>query len=160
SLRRHIDNLAEKKYHTADKLISPDFVILFMPLEPAFALAFKLRPDLFNYAWERNVAIVSPTTLLATLRTVSALWKQDRREKNAIEIAKRGGLLYDKFFNLLRDVQALGEKLDDAKKAHTDVLKKISDGKGNLLDQVEELKRLGAKTEKSLPTPESIESQK
>ncbi len=151
SLKKHIDGLSEKKYHAADKLISPDFVILFMPLEPAFALAFKLKPEIFQYAWERNVAIVSPTTLLATLRTVAALWKQDRQEKNALEIAKRGGLLYEKFAGLLKDLQHLGEKLGAAQKAHEDVIKKVSEGRGNLIDQVEDLKRLGAKTEKSLP---------
>jgi DNA recombination protein RmuC len=122
-----------------------------MPLEPAFALAFKIKPDLFQYAWEKNVAIVSPTTLLATLRTVAALWKQDRQEKNALEIAKRGGLLYEKFAGLLRDLQNLGEKLNSAQKAHEEVIKKVSEGRGNLVDQVEDLKRLGAKTEKSLP---------
>jgi DNA recombination protein RmuC len=151
SLKKHIDGLSEKKYHTAEKLISPDFVILFMPLEPAFALAFKLKPDLFQYAWEKNVAIVSPTTLLATLRTVAALWKQDRQEKNALEIAKRGGLLYEKFAGLLKDLQNLGEKLGSAQKAHEDIIKKVADGRGNLIDQVEDLKRLGAKTDKSLP---------
>lgn len=155
SLKKHIDGLSEKKYHAADKLISPDFVILFMPLEPAFALAFKLKPELFQYAWERNVAIVSPTTLLATLRTVAALWKQDRQEKNALEIAKRGGLLYEKFAGLLKDLQNLGEKLGAAQKAHEEVLKKVSEGRGNLIDQVEDLKRLGAKTEKSLPQLEN-----
>jgi DNA recombination protein RmuC len=151
SLKKHVDGLSEKKYYSADKLLSPDFVILFMPLEPAFALAFKLKPEIFQYAWERNVAIVSPTTLLATLRTVAALWKQDRQEKNALEIAKRGGLLYDKFAGLLKDLQNLGEKLSAAQKAHEEVVKKVTDGRGNLLDQVEDLKRLGAKTEKSLP---------
>lgn len=155
ALKKHIDGLSEKKYHSAEKLITPDFVILFMPLEPAFALAFKLKPDLFNYAWERNIAIVSPTTLLATLRTVAALWKQDRQEKNALEIAKRGGLLYEKFAGLLKDLQNLGEKLGAAQKAHEDVIKKVSEGRGNLIDQVEDLKRLGAKTEKSLPQIES-----
>lgn len=155
SLKKHIDGLSEKKYHAADKLISPDFVILFMPLEPAFALAFKLKPDIFQYAWERNIAIVSPTTLLATLRTVAALWKQDRQEKNALEIAKRGGLLYEKFAGLLKDLQNLGEKLGAAQKAHEEVIKKVSEGRGNLIDQVEDLKRLGAKTEKSLPQLEN-----
>lgn len=155
SLKKHIDGLAEKKYHAADKLVSPDFVILFMPLEPAFALAFKLKPELFQYAWEKNVAIVSPTTLLATLRTVAALWKQDRQEKNALEIAKRGGLLYEKFAGLLKDLQNLGEKLGAAQKAHEEVIKKVSEGRGNLIGQVEELKSLGAKTEKSLPQIET-----
>ncbi len=151
SLKKHIDDLSSKKYHAADKLVSPDFVMLFMPLEPAFAVAFRLKPDLFQYAWDRHVAIVSPTTLLATLRTVSALWKQDRQEKNALEIAKRGGLLYDKFAGLLKDLENLGDKLDAAQKAHVDVIKKVSEGRGNLIDQVEDLKKLGAKTEKSLP---------
>lgn len=151
SLKRHIDGLSDKKYHLADKLVTPDFVMLFMPLEPAFALAFKLKPDLFQYAWERNIAIVSPTTLLATLRTVSALWKQDRQEKNAMEIAKRGGLLYEKFAGVLKDLENVGAKLQDAQDAHTAVLKKMSEGRGNLIDQVEDLKRLGAKTDKSLP---------
>lgn len=151
SLKKHIDGLSDKKYHSAQKILSPDFVILFMPIEPAFALAFRLKPDLFQHAWEKNVAIVSPTTLLATLRTVATLWKQDRQEKNALEIAKRGGLLYDKFAGLIKDLQNLGEKLGAAQKAHEDVLKKVSEGRGNLLDQVEDLKRLGAKTEKSIP---------
>lgn len=158
SLKKHIDGLSEKKYHALDKLISPDFVILFMPLEPAFALAFKLKPELFQYAWERNVAIVSPTTLLATLRTVAALWKQDRQEKNALEIAKRGGLLYEKFAGLLKDLQNVGEKLGAAQKAHEEVIKKVSEGRGNLMDQVEDLKRLGAKTQKSLPQIETTTS--
>lgn len=151
SLKRHIDGLSEKKYHAAEKVMSPDFVILFMPLEPAFALAFQLKPEIFQQAWEKNIAIVSPTTLLATLRTVAALWKQDRQEKNALEIAKRGGLLYEKFAGLVKDIQNLGDKLNAASKAHEDVMKKLSDGRGNLIDQVEELKTLGAKTEKTLP---------
>ncbi|AHI04889.1 DNA recombination protein rmuC [Bdellovibrio bacteriovorus W] len=158
ALKKHIDGLSQKKYHTAEKLISPDFVILFMPLEPAFALAFRLKPDLFQYAWEKNIAIVSPTTLLATLRTVAALWKQDRQEKNALEIARRGGLLYEKFAGLMKDLQTLGERLSAAQKAHEEVLKKVSDGRGNLMDQVEELKRLGAKTEKTLPQLETVKS--
>lgn len=150
SLKRHIDGLSEKKYHTTDKLISPDFVLLFMPLEPAFALAFKNKPEIFQYAWDRNIAVVSPTTLLATLRTVSTLWKQDRRVKNALEIAERGGRLYEKFAGLLKDLQNLGDKLESAQGAHRDTIKKLSEGKGNLIDQVEELKALGAKTEKHL----------
>lgn len=150
SLKNHIDGLAEKKYHLAENILTPDFVILFMPLEPAFALAFKHKPDLFQYAWDRNVAIVSPTTLLTTLRTVAILWRQDRQEKNAFEIAKRAGLLYDKFSGLLKDFSILGEKVYAAHLSYEEVMKKLSHGRGNLIDQVEELKRLGAKTEKSL----------
>ncbi len=151
SLEDHITNLSGKKYHTADKLISPDFVLLFMPLEPAFALAFKLKPEIFQQAWDKNIAIVSPTTLLTTLRTVASLWKQERQQRNALDIAKRGGLLYDKFVGLVTDFRNVGEKLEAAQKAHSDVFKKLSDGKGNIISQVEELKELGVKTEKSLP---------
>lgn len=151
SIKRHVDGLSSKEYHTSDKLISPDFVILFMPLEPAFALAFKEKPDLFQYAWEKNIAIVSPTTLLTTLRTVGAIWKQFRQEKNAMEIARRGGLLFEKFAGLLKDLLIVGEKIKSAQDAHGQVIKKLSEGRGNLIDQVEELKTLGAKTEKTLP---------
>ena len=152
SLEDHISNLSSKKYHMAEQLISPDFVILFMPLEPAFALAFQLKSDLFNWAWEKNIAIVSPTTLLATLRTVSNLWKQEKQQKNAQDIARRGGLLYEKFASLLQDFKSLGDKLDSAQKTHQDLTKKLSEGNGNLISQVEQLKELGVKTEKTLPS--------
>lgn len=151
SLKKHIAGLSEKKYYALDKLVTPDFVILFMPLEPAFALAFKLQPDLFQASWDKQVAVVSPTTLLTTLRTVAALWKQDRQQKNALDIAKRGGALYDKFVGLVKDIEALGDKLASAQKAHDDVMGKLATGKGNLIRQVDELKAMGAKTEKSLP---------
>ncbi|MFZ3228744.1 MAG: DNA recombination protein RmuC [Pseudobdellovibrio sp.] len=151
SLKRHIIELSEKKYHLAEQIISPDFVMLFMPLEPAFALAFQLKPDLFENAWERNIAIVSPTTLLATLRTVASLWKQERQQKNALDIAKRGGELYDKFAGIVKDIETLGERLNSAQKVHSDITSKMSTGRGNLISQVEKLKELGAKAEKSLP---------
>ncbi|HEY8272470.1 MAG TPA: DNA recombination protein RmuC [Pseudobdellovibrionaceae bacterium] len=151
ALKKHINGLSEKKYYAIDKLVSPDFVILFMPLEPAFALAFKLQPDLFQSSWDKHIAIVSPTTLLTTLRTVSSLWKQDRQQKNALDIAKRGGALYDKFVGLVKDIENLGDKLGAAQKAHDEVMGKLMTGKGNLIRQVEDLKSMGAKTEKSLP---------
>jgi len=151
SLKKHIDGLSEKKYYANEKLISPDFVILFMPLEPAFALAFKMKPELFQTSWDKQVAIVSPTTLLTTLRTVASLWKQERQQKNALDIAKKGGLLYDKFVGMVKDIENLGDKLGAAQKAHDDVISKLATGKGNLIRQVEELKSMGAKTEKSIP---------
>lgn len=150
SLKRHIDGLSEKRYHTADKLVSPDFVILFMPLEPAFALAFKQKPDLLQYAWDKNIALVSPTTLLTTLKTVSIIWKQERQERNAMEIAKRGGALYDKFASMVADLEELGTKLNSVQKCHSSVMNKLSEGSGNLIRQVEMLKELGAKAEKKL----------
>ncbi len=151
SLKRHVAELSEKKYHLAEQIISPDFVMLFMPLEPAFALAFRLKPDLFETAWDRNIAIVSPTTLLTTLRTVASLWKQERQQRNALEIAKRGGELYDKFAGIVKDLETLGDRMNSAQKTHSEIMGKISTGRGNLLTQVEKLKELGAKAEKSLP---------
>lgn len=150
SLKNHIDGLSQKKYYSSEKLISPDFVMLFMPIEPAFALAFKYKPDLMQYAWEKNIALVSPTTLLTTLRTVSAIWKQERQERNALEIARRGGALYDKFASLVEDLNDLGTKLGTVQKAHSSVMNKLSEGTGNVLRQVEMLKELGAKAEKKL----------
>jgi DNA recombination protein RmuC len=153
SLREHIKGLSEKKYHLAEKIITPDFVMLFMPLEPAFALAFKLKAELFENAWDRNVAIVSPTTLLTTLRTVASLWKQERQQQNALEIAKRGGELYDKFVGIVADIEKLGAQISTVQKTHDEVFKKISTGKNNLITQVQRLKELGAKADKQLPTP-------
>lgn len=150
SLKRHIDGLSAKKYSSSEQLSTPDFVILFMPIEPAFAVAFKYKPDLLQYAWDRNVALVSPTTLLTTLRTVSAIWKQDRQEKNALEIARRGGQLYDKFASLVDDLDDLGKKIDATQKSHGQVMGKLNEGSGNLIRQVEMLRELGAKTEKKM----------
>lgn len=157
SLKYHIDSLASKRYHAIEELGSPDFVMLFIPLEPAFALAFKLKPELMGEAWDKNIALVSPTTLLTTLRTVASLWRQDRQEKNAIEIAKRGGLLYDKFVALVKDVEAMGEQLDKANRTHQALVNKLHDGNGNLVSQVEKLRELGAKAEKRLVLPKSPE---
>ena len=150
SLKRHVDLLAAKKYHTADKLISPDFVVLFMPLESAFAVALKFRPDLQQEAWDKRVAIVSPTTLLVTLKMVSALWKTERQERNAQEIAEKGGLLYDKFVGLITDLEMMGKKFDDAKNSYDGVMSKLKDGRGNLLRQVDQLRELGVKSSKRL----------
>lgn len=151
SLKRHVTDLSSKQYHLAEKIITPDFVMLFMPLEPAFALAFQLKPDIFEEAWDRHIAIVSPTTLLATLKTVSYLWTQDRQQKNSLAIAKSGGALYDKFVSIVNDLDQLGKKIKSLTETHDQVMSKISTGKGNLISQVEKLKELGAKAEKSLP---------
>lgn len=151
SLKRHVQELSDKKYHLAENIISPDFVMLFMPIEPAFALAFQQKPELFDQAWSKNIAIVSPTTLLATLRTVASLWKQDRQQKNALDIAKRGGELYDKFVAVVNDMDSLGKKIKSVSETHEQIVSRMSSGRGNLISQVEKLKELGAKAEKSLP---------
>lgn len=159
SFQRHIEELSGKKYHTSKGLVTPDFVLLFMPIEPAFALAFKLKPDLLSYAWGKNIALVSPTTLLTTLRTVSAIWRQDRQEKNALEIAQRGGQLYDKFVLLYESLDELYTQFQRTDKGFSTVFSRLKDGNGNLLSQVEKLKELGAKASKQLPTPELPDSQ-
>lgn len=150
SLERHIKGLSDKKYYSAEQLISPDFVILFMPIEPAFALAFKHKPDLLQFAWDKNIALVSPTTLLTTLKTVATIWKQERQEQNAKDIALRGGALYDKFVGFVEDLEDLGKKVDSVQKSHAQVMGKLSQGTGNLVRQVEMLKELGAKAEKKI----------
>lgn len=150
SLKKHIDGLAEKKYHDLQELGSPDLTLLFMPLEPAFALAFRVKPELLQMAWDKQIAIVSPTTLLTTLRTAASLWKQQRQNKNTLEIARAGGSLYDKFVGLLEGIESMGARIRQTQESYDEVINRMSQGKGNLLKQVERLKELGAKTEKSL----------
>jgi DNA recombination protein RmuC len=159
SLRRQMESLSSKKYHTADKLISPDFVILFMPLEPAFALAMKMRPELQQDAWDKRVALVSPTTLLVTLKMVSALWKTERQERNAQEIAEKGGQLYDKFVSLISDLEGMGKKIEDTQKTYENVMSKLKDGRGNLIRQVDQLRELGVKASKRLQLESTKEDQ-
>ena len=151
SLRQHIRGLAAKKYHSADQLISPDFVMLFMPIEPAFALAFKMDPSLMHEAWDKRVALVSPTTLLTTLKTVATIWKQERQERNALEIAKRGGALYDKFVTVVQDFEGMGDQITRLGKSHEQLMSKMSQGTGNVIRQVEMLRELGAKADKKIP---------
>ncbi len=150
SLKKHIEGLAEKKYHDLKELGSPDLTLLFMPLEPAFALAFRMKPELLQMAWDRQIAIVSPTTLLTTLRTAAILWKQQKQNKNTLEIARAGGALYDKFIGLLDGIEQMGSRIRQTQESYDEVINRMSHGRGNLLKQVERLKELGAKTEKSL----------
>lgn len=151
SVRNHIRLLSEKNYPSAEGLTVLDFILIFMPIEPSFSIAVQADAELFNYAWERKIVLVSPTTLLATLKTVSAIWKQEKQTKNAIEIAKVGGALYDKFSNFLRDMTNIGEKIRAAQVSHDEACKKLSTGPGNIIRKIEELKRLGAKASKDIP---------
>jgi len=150
SIKEHVKGLSGKKYQQASSLDVPDFVLMFMPLESAFSLAIQNDPNLFNFAWERKIVIVSPTTLLATLKTIESIWKHEKQTRNAIEIAKAGGSLYDKFYNFLADLEKLGGQIDSLQNTYKEARKKISDGRGNLIMQVERLKKLGVKTDKSL----------
>jgi DNA recombination protein RmuC len=151
SIHNHIKMLGEKGYQMLDAFDTPDYVLLFMPIESAFSLALQNDSELFNYAWDRNVVIVSPTTLLATLRTIASIWKHEKQTQNAIEIARQGGLLYDKFVSFLADLEKVGSQLDTVKKSYDEAHKKLSSGSGNIIGKVEKLKELGARTSKSLP---------
>src|SRR5205085_11072197 len=114
SVRSHIRILGEKNYFSSQSLNTPDFVLIFMPIESSFGVAVQSDTELFNYAWDRKIVLVSPSTLLATLKTVSAIWKQEKQTRNAMEIARVGGALYDKFFNFLRDMDNVSEKIRSA----------------------------------------------
>jgi len=151
SIRRHVEQLGEKNYHDLYQIESPDFVLLFIPIEPAFAIALNEDTALYNKAFERNIVIVTPSTLLATLRTIDSMWTNQKQQENAFEIARQAGALYDKFHGLLGDLITVGKKLDDAKLGYSDAMNKLADGKGNLITSVEKLKKMGAKAKKALP---------
>jgi DNA recombination protein RmuC len=150
SIRNHVKELSEKNYQSLKELNTPDFVLMFMPVEPAFGVAVQADSDLFNFAWEKRIVIVSPTTLLATLRTVASIWSHEKQTRNALEIAKQGGKLYDKFEGFLKDLEKIGDNLDKARFSYDEAHKKLVSGRGNLLGQVEKLKVMGAKATKQL----------
>ena len=151
SIRRHVKELSQKRYDQLLGINSPDFVLMFMPVEPAFALAVQSDMELFNDAWRDRVVIVSPTTLLATLRTVASIWKYEKQNQHALEIADRGGKLYDKFESFVKDLENIGLNIEKADKSYKDAHKKLVSGSGNLIRQVEQLKKMGVTTRKSLP---------
>jgi len=150
SVRNHIKQLGDKNYQAAQGFNSPDMVLLFMPIEPAFAAAMQHDQEIYTYAWERKIVIVSPSTLLATLRTVSSLWQQDRQVKNALEIARQGGELYDKFVGFIESLEKVGKSIDNAHENYNEAYKKLSTGTGNLVNRTRKLQELGAKTTKQL----------
>ncbi|WP_321997982.1 DNA recombination protein RmuC [Draconibacterium orientale] len=151
SLRTHIKGLSEKHYQTAGKLNSPDFVLLFIPIEASFGVAIQEDQELFTYAWDQKVVIVSPSTLLATLRTISSIWQQENQTRNAIEIAKQGGALYDKFVGFITDMETIGKNLSTTQKTYDSAVNKLHTGAGNLVRRAENIKKLGAKATKELP---------
>jgi DNA recombination protein RmuC len=151
SVKNHIKLLSDKKYQSLPDLDSPDFTLLFMPIESSFGLAIQADNELFAYAWDRKIVIVSPSTLLATLRTISSIWKQERQTKNALEIADRAGKMYDKFVGFVEDMISVGKRMDDAKTSYSGAMNKLSTGAGNLVRQSEQLKEMGAKATKQLP---------
>ncbi len=150
SIRRHIKTLSEKRYQSLYNLQGLDFVLMFIPIEPAFALAVQEEVMLFNEAYERNIVIVSPSNLIATLRTIANLWRQAYQNKNALEIATQGGALYDKFVAFVEDMKNIGRQLDLTQKNYLEATKKLYDGKGNLVSRAQKMKLLGARTSKVL----------
>lgn len=152
SIRSHVKLLSEKNYQNAQNINTPDFVLMFIPIEASFSVAVQGDSELFSYAWERKIVIVSPTTLLATLRTISSIWKQENQTKNAQEIARLSGTLYDKFIGFTEDMVKIKNNLDRTSNAYDDAVKKMKDGSGNIIRTAEKIKELGAKTgNKSLP---------
>lgn len=151
SIRRHVEQLGSKNYHDLYQMESPDFVLLFIPMEPAFAIALNEDNTLYNKAFEKNIVIVTPSTLLATLRTIDSMWTNQKQQENAYEIARQAGALYDKFDGFVTDLVKIGKKMDEAKTEYQGAMNKLTDGKGNLISSVEKLKKMGAKAKKSLP---------
>lgn len=151
SLKRHVEQLGSKNYQHLYQMESPDFVLLFIPIEPAFAIALNEDTQLYNKAFERNIVIVTPSTLLATLRTIDSMWTNQKQQENAYEIAKQAGALYDKFDGFVTDLVKIGKKMDEAKTEYEGAMNKLVDGKGNLITSVQKLKIMGAKAKKSLP---------
>jgi len=151
SLKRHVDQLGDKNYHDLYHMESPDFVLLFIPIEPAFACALNEDTTLYNKAFERNIVIVTPSTLLATLRTIDSMWANQKQQENALEIARQAGALYDKFEGFVNDLTKVGNKMKDAQTEYQSAMGKLVDGRGNIITSIEKLKKMGAKAKKSLP---------
>jgi DNA recombination protein RmuC len=151
SIKRHVEQLGDKNYQDLYQIESPDFVLLFIPMEPAFALALNEDTTLYNRAFEKNIVIVTPSTLLATLRTIDSMWTNQKQQENAYEIARQAGALYDKFEGFVTDLVKIGKKMEETKTEYGNAMSKLVDGRGNLITSVEKLKKMGAKAKKSLP---------
>ncbi|MSP84305.1 MAG: DNA recombination protein RmuC [Flavobacteriaceae bacterium] len=151
SIKRHVEQLGEKNYQDLYEIESPDFVLLFIPIEPAFAMALNEDTSLYNKAFEKNIVIVTPSTLLATLRTIDSMWANQKQQENAMEIARQAGALYDKFQGFVEDLIKIGKKIDESKTEYGAAMNKLVEGKGNLITSVEKLKKMGAKAKKALP---------
>ena len=153
SLRQHIQGLSNKNYSGLYGAGSVDFVLMFVPIEPAFLLALKTAPSLYQEALAKNIVLVCPSTLMATLRTVAHLWRQDHQNRNALEIAKQCGALYDKFVGFVDDLEKLGQRLDQAQTSYHDAFNKLKSGKGNLIRTAEKVRELGVKPSKNISAP-------
>ena len=151
SVRRHIRELSDKEYHLLGGLRTVDFVLMFVPVEAAFSSAAGAEPELYSEAFDKNIGIVTPSTLLATLRMVQNIWRFEKQNKNAMDISNKAGALYDKFVNFVADLELVGSRLESTRTAYESAHGKLVSGRGNLIKRAEEMKTLGAKTNKSLP---------
>jgi DNA recombination protein RmuC len=151
SIENHINDLATKNYQDIENVKTLDFVVMFMPVEPAYLLAIQNKPELWNIAYEKRILLISPTNLIAVLKMIESLWKQEYQNKNVMEIARQGGELYDKFVGLVDDLIDVGHKLKQTQKSYESSMNKLSTGKGNLVKRAQNLKELGVKTKKTLP---------
>lgn len=154
SLRAHIKNLHSKNYQQLYQINSPDYLLLFVPIEPAFTLALQEDPDIFTDALDKNIVLVTTSTLLATMRTVSYLWNQDKQKQHVLEIARQSGMLYDKFVDFVEDLRKIGTRLDNARDAYDDAMNKLVDAKRSgdtLIGKAEKIRALGARNAKQLP---------
>ena len=149
SIRKHFKELGDKKYDTLYEINSPDYVLMFIPIEPALLIALNKVNTLYLEALDKNVVLVSTSTLLATLSTVSSIWRQENQKKNVIEIAKQAGALYDQFVNLTDDLIKVGNQLKTVQGSYDSSMKKLT-GRGNLITKVDRIKKLGATTSKNL----------
>ena len=151
SIRNHVTELSNKDYLDIYQVQSLDFIMMFLPVEPAYLLAIKEDPEIWNYAYERRILLISPTNLLAALKMIASLWRQEYQNKNALEIARQSGDLLDKFYALLSDLNDLGNRLKLTQKSYDEAINKLSEGKGNLIRRAQRIEELGAKTKKKLP---------
>lgn len=151
SVRAHIKGLSDKSYHSGLEFDTPEFVLMFIPIESSFSLAVQTDADLFNFAWEKRIVLVSPSTLFATLRTISNIWKQEKQNKNALEIARLAGTMYDKFVLFVNDLEEIEQRITQTRKAYDAAYNKLKSGSGNLIRTSEKIKDLGARASKSLP---------
>ena len=150
SIRNHVNGLSAKNYHDLYQINSPDFVLLFIPIESSFSFAVQIDAELFSDAWDKRVVIVSPSTLLATLRTIASIWKQERQNRNVLEIARLSGSKYDKFVGFVGDMESIGKNIKQSQSAYDNAISKLTDGNGNLTKTAEKIKSLGAKANKQI----------
>ena len=151
SIRNHVTELSNKNYLDIYQVQSLDFIMMFLPVEPAYMVAIKEDPEIWNYAYDRRILLISPTNLLVALKMIASLWRQEHQNKNALEIARQSGDLLDKFYALLSDLNDLGSRLKLTQKSYDDAINKLSEGKGNLIRRAQRIEELGAKTKKNLP---------